>query len=320
MRFHIQLILFLYVAVQAPVYSQMQEYSPKVAFAIETYVFLKGQSTALKAVSKQYPALRDAAAATEKKAESSFGRAAKNIERFLQDELEHSDYNLLQSKIDSLLNEQLKNPIEKEKHARDFLRYAEKRLHFIPDTLLYKGIMSFKYHDAPHQEIKDGHLDIFTSYDHPKSRQTMVKVPVPKSWIAEEAEIPETIQQFTSCNGKGIEKIILMIMDLPAENKNFILNEKSIKSILPPQTTLLRTEAIMIDNRPGMMIEVEENLNTHSDSMKIRMLQFMCIHEEKLYCLQGSIGPVKADRNLAFHIKKYEPLFRLVAARTEIGN
>lgn len=65
-----------------------------------------------------------------------------------------------------------------------------------------------------------------------------------------------------------------------------------------------------------MMVEVEETLN--QDKVKIRMLQFMFTQKQKLYCLQGSIGPADISKNLEPQIKKYEPLFRLIADRTEI--
>jgi len=38
--------------------AQLQKYSPKVSFAIETYAFLKGQSTALEKISRQFPSLK----------------------------------------------------------------------------------------------------------------------------------------------------------------------------------------------------------------------------------------------------------------------
>lgn len=54
--------------------------------------------------------------------------------------------------------------------------------------------------------------------------------------------------------------------------------------------------------------------------MKIRMMQFMFTQKQKLYCLQGSIGPVHAEKNLDFQIKKYEPLFRLIASKANLVN
>jgi hypothetical protein len=307
-------VLFLFCIFPALSYSQEQIYTPKVRLAIETYAFLKGQSSALQMVSMQFPQLKPDVAAAEKSTKALFERAQKNIEHFLKNELNDSNFNIVQYQIDSLLNEKFIHPIEKEKYARDFLAKVKSRSRLTADTLLTKGIMSFAYHDAPHQEITDGYIQTFTTKGHPKAENASLKIPIPKSWLPEEAEMPETVQQFTSCNGKGNEKILIVIYDLPAEFG--VLDEKSISEMIPPQTKLIRTEAVTIDGHPGVMLEVEETLD--NSKMKIRMLQFMFTQKRKLYCLQGSIGPVETNQNLEPQIKKYEPLFRLIAARTEM--
>jgi len=315
-----KLVLFIYCVFPALFYAQIPKYSPKVNFAIEIYAFLKGQNSALQKVASQFPELQLNVAAAEKNSNVLFGRAKQNIEHFLQDELGNSEYNKLQNSLDSLLNKQLKNPIENEKYALDFLAKFKERSSSITDTLLLKGIISFAYHDAPHEEIIDSHSEIFTTQDHPKAEQSILKFPIPKSWLAEEAEMPETVQQFTSYYGKGNEKILIVIYDLPAEYDDVVLSQNSISKMIAPDANLIRTDAVTIDGRPAIMIEVEEIINSAAPEMKVRMLQFMFIHEGKLYCLQGSIGPVEVNKNLEFQIKKYEPLFRLIAANTQIGS
>lgn len=313
-----KLALFIFCVIPVLSHSQVQEHTPKVRLAIETYAFLKGQSAALDMVSRQFPALKPDVAEAEKKLEALFTPAERNIEHFLKDELGHSDFNTLGKRIDSLLNKQFKKPIEKEKYARDFIAKVRERSHIISDTLLLKGIMSFAYHNTPHKEMTDGHVKIFTTKDHPKAEKTALKIPLPKSWLAEEAEMPETIQQFTSYYGHGSEKMLIVVYDLPPEQFNFILNEKTISEILSPQTNLIRNELVTIDGKQGMMIEVEETMDHTYGKMKIRMLQFMFVQNQKLYCLQGSIGPVQVDENLELQIKKYEPLFRIIAFNTQI--
>lgn len=314
-----KLVLFIYCAFPTLFYAQVQKYTPKVNLAIETYAFLKGQSYALQAVSLQFPALQPNVMAAEKNSKVLFGRAERNIVRFLKDELDHSEFIKLQNSFNSLINEQFKYPIEKQKYALDFLEKVKDRPRFIKDTLLMKGIISFAYHDAPHQEITDGHIKIFNIKNHPKTGKTTLKLSLPKSWLAEEAEMPETIQQFTSHYGKGDEKFLIVAYDLPVEKNNFIVDKKSISEMIPPESKLIRTEKVTIDGSPGMMIEVEENINSATNKMKIRMLQFMFVKKHKLYCLQGSIGPVAVNKNLEPQIKKYEPLFRLIAVNTQIG-
>jgi hypothetical protein len=315
-----KLLLFIYCAFPALFYAQVEKYTPKVNLAIETYAYLKGQNAALRTVALQFPALKSNVAAAEKNSKALFGRAERNIEHFLKEELENSEFNKLQYNLNSLINKQFKYPIEKQRYALDFLEKVRDRPHSISDTLLLKGIISFAYHDAPHQEITDGHIKVFNSKDHPKAGKVTVKLSVPKSWLAEEAEMPETIQQFTSYYGKGHEKFLIVIYNLAEEENNITLDKKSILEMISPETKLIRTETVTIDDNPGMMIEVEENINSVDKQMKVRMLQFMFIQKKKLYCLQGSIGPVEASKNLDPHIKKYEPLFRIIASKTQIDN
>lgn len=311
-----KLVIFIYCLFSSLLHSQVKKnYTPKVNLAIETYAFLKGQNAAIQKITLQFPSLEPNIATAEKSSKVLFRKAEQNIEYFLEEELGNSEFTKLRNGIDSLLNEQLKEPIEREKYALDFIQKVSDRPHSITDTLLLKGIISFAYHDAPHQEMNDGHINIFTTKGHPKADKVVIKIPIPKSWLAEEAEMPETIQQFTSYHGKGNEKILILVYDLPANKWDIMLNEQSIAEMIPPTADLIRCEKVTIDGGQGMMTEVEETLN---DKMKIRMLQFMFVQKRKFYCLQGSIGPVQISENLEFQIKKQEPLFRMIATRMQI--
>jgi hypothetical protein len=130
-----------------------------------------------------------------------------------------------------------------------------------------------------------------------------LRLSIPKSWKAETPEMSATIQRFTSYDGKGNEKILVVIHDLSEEQQNLVLNEKSFAEMIPPQSSLIRTEAIALDGLPGIMVEVEEILHLSNIKKKIRMLQFMLAHNNKLYCVQGSIGPAELNQDLDHHIK-----------------
>lgn len=288
--------------------------------AVETYAFLKGQSAALKKVALQFPSLKEDVRKLQNSSKVIFGRAGRNIEHFLAGELGGAEFKSLQRRIDSLLNERLKHPIQKEEYARDFLEKVKLKIHLKESGEIQKAIISFAYHDAPHEEITDGHIINFSTKNHPKAEKSAITLSLPKSWSAAEAEMPTTVQQFTSYGGRGAEKILVVVHDLSEEKQKFVLNEKSVAEIIPAQSSLIRTEPVTIDGMPGIMAEVEEILDSSNPKTKIRMLQFMFAHNEKLYCLQGSIGPVGAEHNLELHIKKYEPLFRLIAAHTQIAD
>ncbi|GGF22327.1 hypothetical protein [Flavobacterium limi] len=316
----IRIVFFFYIIFPVLSFSQTI-YDPKVSFAVETYAFLKGQNAALEKVSEEFPRLKPVVGAAEKNLYTEFGRAEKNLKQFLSEELNDTQFDSLHNHIDSLSNHQLSNPIQKEEYAHEFLLMVKERSNEnINNESLSKGILSFKYHDKPHQEITDGHVVFFSTENHPKAENAFLKIPIPKSWLAQEASMPETIQQFTSYHGNGNEKILIVAYDLPADLKDFKLSEKSIPALLSPQTKLIRTEYVTIDGIPSVMIEAEESIEYNKKKMKIRMLQFMFVQHTKLYCLQGSIGPAEANEDLRLQIKKYEPLFRLIASGTELNN
>lgn len=297
-----------------------QKYDAKAGFAVETYAFIRAQNAALEKIAQQFPHLRPKIAAAQNDLKNVFGRTEKNLKQFFKEELTGPQFDSLQMYIDALLERQLSDPIRKEEHAQDFILKVKDRSHFGPRSTLPKGILCFKYHDAPHKEITDGHFEVFSSENHPKAENISLKIPVPESWLAQEADMPQTIQQFTSCQGNGTEKLLIVVYELPQELQGIRLSEKSVRALLPPQARLIRTEAAAIDGIPGLMAEIEELINYQDQNMKIRMLQFMFMDQDKLYCLQGSIGPSDKDEDLGIRIKKYEPLFRLVASRTELEN
>lgn len=308
-------LFYLYLLFPIFCSAQKDVHNPKIIWAIETYAYLKGQTAALQKIATEFPSLRNDVAATESNLNKTFGNAEHNIKQYLKEELDSAQLLKFHNQLDSLLHEQLLHPVEKEQYARDFLMSATERSKKISNTALSRGILAFKYHHNPHQEITDGHVHFFETRNHPKADDVDVKIPIPKSWLAEEAEMPQTIQQFTSCNGNGIEKILLVVHDLPAELNKITLNEKSILTFISPETNVIRIEKFKMDDSTAFMVEVEELVETEAD-MKIRMLQFMLLKDEKLYCLQGSIGPTDRSEDLGKEIKKYEPLFRLVASQT----
>ncbi|MBW1654593.1 hypothetical protein [Flavobacterium quisquiliarum] len=298
--------------------AQQQNYSPKVMLAIETYAFLKGQSSALQKVALQFPSLKDEVASVQKSAQKIHGRAQRNIEQFLKEELKDNQFKILQNNIDSLVTQQLKHPIEQEKQAKDFIKKVKDKIRFSYDPISEKGIMSFAYLDAPHQEFADGHTMHFSTKNHPKAEESVLKITIPKSWNAEEAQMPETIQQFTSHDGTGDERILIVMYELDEEDQNLLLNEKTVSEMIAPGSKIIRTEKVKIDGMPALMVEIEETIHFDADKKKIRMLQFMFMHKQKLYCLQGSVGPAPLHHNLDHRLRKYEPLFRLVAAGTDV--
>ena len=71
----------------------------------------------------------------------------------MQKELREAEFNSVIKTVDSLLNEQLKHPIERKEYACEFLEKVRKGLLLNTETSLTKSIISYAYSDAPHHEI-----------------------------------------------------------------------------------------------------------------------------------------------------------------------
>ena len=138
-----KLALFLFCGFHTLFDAQVHKYTPKVRFAAETYAFLKGQSAALQKIALQFPALQPQIETAEKESKVLFGRAERNIAFFLKDELNNSQFTILKNHIDSLVYEQLKNPIEKEKYALDYLNLVKERQKLIKRYFTITGNIIF---------------------------------------------------------------------------------------------------------------------------------------------------------------------------------
>ncbi|WP_427874112.1 hypothetical protein [Flavobacterium sp. MMS24-S5] len=165
------MLLFIYCLSAVHCCSQTRYPSEKVQLAIETYAYLKGQNAALKKVAGQFPSFTKQVSELQKNAHPVFGRAERNIEDFLQQELNDSQFNAVEKHVDSLINEQLKNPIEKKEYAGSFLEQVKDKIAFSSNAAVPKGIISFAYHDAPHEEVTDGHIINFSTDELSKSRR-----------------------------------------------------------------------------------------------------------------------------------------------------
>jgi hypothetical protein len=68
-----------------------------------------------------------------------------------------------------------------------------------------------------------------------------------------------------------------------------------------------------LDGNIGGMVEFQLTIERLDTKIQIRMVQFMFFRNNMLYVLQGTVASDHMDRDLSFEMKKYLPLYRLVA-------
>jgi hypothetical protein len=294
-----------------------QSKSPKMQHAIDAYAFLCGQEQSLVKIAAEFPKLDSD---IEKITSSAimFNRAKANIELYLKANLTTDEFQRLETEIMISVETAFKKPIEREAYAQNYLEEVKQRIKGAMEIPMCRTILSFAYEEFPEKEMTDGYIITYNTAGHQKSKNADLKIEIPKSWETSDAEQAETVHEFTSCAGYGSEKILIMIHEVPETNED-MFSDADIREMVPAGTKLFRIEHMTIAGTKGAMAETEETFQGKQGQLKVRMLHFMFAKRGKLYCIQGSVGPVPEQVDLMPRLQKYEPLFRRVIASVQTG-
>ena len=89
--------------------------------------------------------------------------------------------------------------------------------------------------------------------------------------------------------------------------------EEEAKKSVPEGGQFISFTKMTIENNDGGMLEIEQAVSRLDITMKFRIVQFMFVRKNKMYFLQGAVGSEKTNIDLVLEMKKYLPLYRLVA-------
>jgi hypothetical protein len=288
---------------------------------IEAYGFIVGQEYTLNKIVKDYPHLKADVLIVQMNFNQIFSKSKIGLENYIKYSSGKEDLSEIDSKIISAINNVYNEQKFTEEIAIEFISEVENRakgniISTVLETLLY-----FQFIDRPQDEFTTGFTNKFKTKGHPKSKNTDWQIKVPKSWKAEEGERPNIIQKFTSDYGSGNQSVALMVKELtlPKGTKltkdeiNLFFTEEEMKKMSPAGSEFISFTKMTIDKNVGGMLEIEQTAERLDIKMKIRLVQFMFIKDNKWYFLQCSVGTSKLDSDLSIELKKYLPLFKLVA-------
>lgn len=298
--------------------------NPKYIRVGETYGYLLAQDTFLNLIKKEYPQFEMNVLVSKTLFDKTFGKSKLKIQEYLEENLGRNGFKEYNSKIESELEKMLANQLLTEDIASSFILEVESRAKGNIASTVLETLLSFQFSDAPQDELLYGFTQTFKTKGHLKSKNTDWQIKIPKSWKAEEADRPNIIQKFTSDFGSGKQSIMLMVKDMhfPKGYKvtkaelNRFFSEKEAKDVWVNGGKFISFTKMTFDNNIGGMLEFEINTKRLDVNLKIRMVQFMFIRDNKLYSLQGTVDAVNsesADADLSFEMKKYMPLYKLVA-------
>ena len=288
---------------------------------MEAYGFLVGQDYTLNKIVKDYPHLKVNVMTVQMAFNEFFFKSKIGLEKYLKYNSGIEDLSDIDNKIISEINKIYFEQKLTEEIAMDFISEVESRAKGNIVSTVLETLLFFQFFDQPQDEFTSGFTNKFKTKGHPKSKNTDWQIKIPKSWKAEEGDRPNIIQKFTSDYGSGNQSIALMVKEfsLPKgtkitnEDLNMLFTEDEMKKMSPTGSNFISFTKMTIDKNVGGMIEFEQTIERLDIKVKIRLVQFMFIRDNKWYFLQCSVNTLKLNNDLSIELKKYLPLFKLVA-------
>ena len=294
---------------------------PKYERVSQAYGYLMGQEYTLSLIKSKYENLERNIIMVQMSFNSTFGGTKEGMKSYLIETLTEKNFISYDEKLMTELKKLLSGQTFTEEIAIKFLSEVESRAKGNIASPVLETLLFFQYSTRPHQELLDGFTKIFKTKGHPKSKNTDWQIEVPISWRESEGDRPNIIQKFTADFGESFHSIILMVkeMALPKGYKfsskelNELFTEKKAKEMVPEGGQFILFTKMNLDNNIGGMLEIEQAVSRLDITIKVRMVQFMFIRNNKMYILQGAVGSEKTNTNLGLEMKKYLPLYKLVA-------
>jgi len=287
--------------------------------ASEAYGYIKGQEYSLNLIKSEFPKFENSILKAQTDFNSNFGKSIEKIEDYLQVFLGKDDFEKYVEKLESELIKIYSNKTFTIQIATNYINEIENRAKGKIASPVLETLLSFQYSDKPQDEYLAGFTKIYKTKNHPKSKNTDWQIKVPISWKGEEAERPNIIQKFTDDFGDGNQSIMLMVMPLPKvtnytkKELTEFFNQSNMKNMIPENGKFISYTKMTIDNNSGGMLEIELTQASLDVNIKMRMVQFMFIYNNKMYILQCVLGSEKIETNLSFEMQKSLPLFKLIA-------
>jgi hypothetical protein len=252
---------------------------------------------------------------------STFGRSREGMKKYLIEYLGQDEFINYEVQLNNELKKMFGSQMFTKENATNYILEVEGRAKGNIVSPVLETILSFQFSDSPQDEFILGFTSTFKTKAHAKAKNTDWQIKVPMSWKAEEADRPNIIKKFTSDYGAGNQSIMLMVKELPLPKQqlptkkelNDIFNEKEMKKMIPDGGKYISFTKMTLDGNIGGMVEYLMKIDRLDTKIQIRMVQFMFFRNNMMYVLQGTVGSENMDRDLSFEMKKYLPLYRLVA-------
>jgi hypothetical protein len=312
--------VFLVLAANTPTVVAQTIESPLLSDLCKTLGFIMGQRFTLNLIKAEYPNLALQAQVAESEFESSFSNAEKNIKNALQEILKEECAEFLEI-MEQQVNDALSTQQLNQEVAARFIAEVELRARGEMPSPILETLLTYQFINWPMEEFTLGYSRIFRTKNHSKAKDVDFQVRYPISWRPEEGERPNTIQTFTSENGRGLEMFLLMVKDIPLpldytlteQDLDDFFVESELKKMVPEGAKNVSAKTIVLDNHKGAMI-IYDHIGQRLDiAITSRTLHFITILGGKIIWVSCYVSALPGEESeLKERFNRFEPLFKMI--------
>lgn len=305
------------------VYAEVQLSNALAKDIGRTYGFYLGQDYSLNEISKKYPSMAGLALIAETEFSANFNSSIEGMNALMSTHAK-TEWERIKSQLTNQIADSIKINQITESQARQFIELVRQRAKGNIESPVIETLLLFKsgYERHPEREFLDGHKYKYTTDGAGKSKGVAFSIEAPKTWTAKEGNRPNIVHKFVSESGRGLELLLVMIMEMPLppgesmtdEDVAEILNPTDIKDILPEGAEYINSGKLALENLPGFWVQFKLNTLRVRNSIGTETMMYTIFYKNKMIQIQGqvttSVDGKAMDRG---GLKRYEKLFDLMA-------
>lgn len=296
----------------------------------KAYGFCLGQNYSLSEISKQYPSLSGLALIAEKEFSAAFKSSIEGMNTLMAKYAENE-----WKRIKKQLTNQIANSINieqiSETQARQFVELVRERAKGNIDSPVIETLLLFKsgYENNPEREFLDGFKYKYSTNGVGKAKGVAFSIDSPKTWVAKEGNRPNIVQKFVSDNGRGLELLLILIIEVPLQpgekitEKDVleILNPKDIQDFMPDGGLYLNSGKLTLENLPGFWVHFKMDGARVRNTFGMEAIMYTIFYKNKMIQIHGQVmTSINGEPAKRGGLKKYEKLFDLMANSFVISN
>ncbi len=273
-----------------------------------TYGYLYAQNKVLDKISQQYPDLSGEVLI----ARTQFNLKFPNLQSKAFDTLNSVDYkiiNNIKKKVNSnkkMFDYMVNYHTQDRQHAINFINLVKQRANGKIESPHLENILAVHYNDKPYKEMFDGFYNQYSSKGAYKAKGVEVKLNIPKSWQAKEANRPNIVKKWIGQNKTGVSMIMLLVKNTgdntlnPTINdiNNEFYNTGEIYNTAPTGFHIYNKGApILLDGQAGYWVQISGIEQRLTNKIYANMIMYNIFYKGKLISLQcffgGNISEIK---------------------------